>query len=478
MIPHTGSGRWRLAHRLAWRLVLVMLGAMALAVAAVSWRTVATIRSIDDAALQSQARLVAAQLSAGPDGSPVLTLPKRLASVFDQGDGQSLFIVYDQHGRVVQASQGQAVEAIQPYLPPRPLTRIFRVPGGGAYPDGLLGLAIPAGPWQVVVAQAAEQNEALVGSLVREFLMSAFWVVLPIGALTVLIGVLTIRNGLRSMKQASAAAQRVGTDQPGVRLPESGLPDEVLPLVRAVNQGLSRLEQTLDAQRRFVGDAAHALRTPLSVLTARIDGLPEGADARALRADVDRMARMVGQLLAMARLEELPLDRSGHFDLRSVAVSVISEMVPLGLAKQVDLTLSGGRRMPELAGSRDAVRVALTNLVHNALTYAPPRSEVEVELLASPPTVRVLDRGPGVPESQRTTIFQRFTRGPSAAEGGSGLGLAIVAEVAAAHGGKAYVEPRPGGGSIFVMELGDEDEAVPVPEPPVTRSVEVEPATA
>ena len=86
---------WRLAHRLAWRLTAVMLAAVALAASAVAWRTVATIHSLDDAALQSQAQLVAGQISAGPDGRPAVHLPGALARAFDASDGQSLFIVYD-----------------------------------------------------------------------------------------------------------------------------------------------------------------------------------------------------------------------------------------------------------------------------------------------------------------------------------------------------------------------------------------------
>jgi signal transduction histidine kinase len=440
-----------LARRLAWRLAAVMLVAITLAGASVAWRTVATIRSLDDAALQSQARLVAGQLSAGPDGRPILHLPGQLAEAFSGSDGQSLFIVYDRQDKPAAFSDPRAIDAVRPFLPPRPQTGFFRVPPG-SYTDGLLGVVIAAGEWRVVVAQAQEQNEALVESLVREYLATALWLLLPIGAATVLIGVLTIRTGLRPLREASAAAARVGSDRPGVRLPVAKLPGEVLPLVRATNAALDRLERSLDTQRRFFAAAAHALRTPLAVLTARTDALPEGNEAAALRADADRLSRLVGQLLTMARLDDLPLDLTGRVDLRQAALDAISDLAPLAIGRRVGLTLDAAPSPAIIAGNHAAIVLALTNLLDNALTYAPPGSAVDVEIDA-PATVRVLDRGPGVPEAERMAVFERFRRAPGAHSGGSGLGLAIVAEIAASHGGRAWVEARPGGGATFVLDL-------------------------
>ena len=441
---------WHLTRRLGWRLAAVMLAAVMLAAAAVAWRTVATIRSLDDAALQSQARLVAGQLSAGPDGRPVLHLPGQLAAAFSASDGQSLFVVYDARDAPAATSDARAAAMMHPFLPPRPQAGFFRVPATDSYPDGLLGVVIRAGDWRVAVAQAQEQNEALVESLLNEFLLSALWLLLPIGAATVLIGVLTIRTALRPLREASEAAARVGADRPGVRLPVGALPGELLPLVCAMNAALDRLEQSLSAQRRFFGEAAHALRTPLAVLTARIDALPDGADAAALRADADRTTRLVGQLLAMARLEDLPLDLSDGIDLHRAAVEAISALAPLAISRRVELTLTEPPALPPLRGNHAAVVLALTNLLDNALCYAPAGSTVDVELVA-PASIRVLDRGPGVPENERDSVFARFHRAPGAHPGGSGLGLAIVAEIAAAHGGRAWVEARAGGGAAFTL---------------------------
>jgi signal transduction histidine kinase len=423
-----------------------------LAAAAVAWRTVATLRSLDDAALESQARLVARQLTTGPGGHPVLHLPEPLATAFSTSDGQSLYIVYDSDDAAAAASDPRAVDLVRPFLPVRPRTGYFRVPSSVMYPQGLLGTVRAVGTWRVVVAQGQEQNEVLVESLLRDFLLSALWLLLPIGSATVLIGVLTIRHGLRPLREASVAAGRVGPSSTDVRLPTAGLPAELTPLVGAMNLALARLERALTAQRRFVGSAAHALRTPLAVLAARIDALPAGAETDALRADVDRTTRLVGQMLTMARLEELPLDLSKPVNLHQVAVEAISNLAPLAIRRHVDLVLTEPPILPPVTGNHAAIVLALTNLLDNALAYAPPRSVVEVEVAASA-TLRVLDRGPGIPEPERRAIFERFQRGSGARPGGSGLGPTIVAEIATAHGGRAWVEPRDGGGAAFVLQF-------------------------
>jgi signal transduction histidine kinase len=438
---------WRLARRLAWRLAAVMAIAMVLAAGTVVWRTLATIRSLDDAALQSQARLVASHLSIGPDGKPRLDLSTQLEAAFRGTDAQSLFVVYDPAGQAVFASDQQAVAAIAPY---RPRERgFFRVPPGDIYPEGLLGVLVRDGRWRVVVAQAHEQQEGLVESLLREFLFSALWLLVPMGLVTVGIAVLTTAHGLRPLREASAAAARVGPGHPHVRLPTAGLPGELKPLVGAVNAALDRMERSLQAHRRFVGDAAHALRTPLAILIARIDELPEGPKSAALRADCDRMRRLVEQMLTMARLDGAPLDVSAAVDLRAAAAEAISGRAPLAISRGIELALNAPEALPPIEGNQAAIVLAVENLLDNAIAHAPANSAVEVQI-DPPATLSVLDRGPGVAEATQARIFERFQTGRSR---GVGLGLAIVAEVAAAHGARVQFQPRAGGGSAFVLRF-------------------------
>jgi signal transduction histidine kinase len=448
--------------RLAWRLGAVMLAAVVLAAAAVAWRAIATVREMDDAALQAEAGTVAAHVAAAADGRVQVTLPPALADSFQSGDGQAFYLVFDRQGRLVAGSTPQAAATVQPFLPAH--GGLFRVPGAGPEGQAMIGWLHDAGPWRVAVLQAREQAEALVGTLLQQFLAVSIWLLVPIMLASMLIAVLTLRSGLRPLALASAAAARVGPAHPGVRLPTAGLTRELKPLVNAVNEALARLEQGLDVQRRFSADAAHALRTPLAVLTARLDAL-EGPGGEELRRDVDRMARLVEQMLHMARLEGLPLEVSQPVDLHAVAVEAISGLAPLAVRLGIELALAEAATPVSVRGNYAALVLALSNLVENALAHAPPGTAVEVEI--SPPgRIAVLDRGPGIAEADQEAIFSRFRRGGRAvapaggkaaaggrAPAGAGLGLAIVAEIAAQHRGSVRAAAREGGGAAFILEL-------------------------
>jgi signal transduction histidine kinase len=446
---------WSLSARLGWRLAAVMFGAILLASALVALWTIVTLHDLDDEALQQQVRIVAGSLrpvqgqNEGRD-APV-TVPDDVIAPFRASDGDNLFLVFSPDRTLLATSDAAKAAQAAPFLP-RPFEDgFFRIPLIPGHRHGVMGFGFATGGRWVIVLQGREQTAVLVDSLMTRFLIGAIWLLLPIGGATVLVSRATLRRGLRPLLEASAAAASVGPNRPGLRLPMAGLPREVSPLVEAVNAALARLEQTIETQRSFMGQAAHGLRTPLAVLTARLDGLEDAVAAEALRRDADRMARLVGQLLRMARLESLPLDVTQPVDLRLAAAEGVADLAPLGLGHGVELALLGEEPVPVI-GNHAALVLAVTNLVENAIGYAPPGSVVEVEV-ARPGTIRVLDRGPGVAPEDRARILERFVRGPNASEGGAGLGLAIVTEIAAAHRGTVRVDERPGGGAAFALVL-------------------------
>lgn len=481
---------WSLARRLAWRLAGVLVGAIGLAAIAVGWRAIVIARALDDTALQAQVRAVAAHLAAAPDGTPLLNLPPALAAAFQvgaaaregsqersqdrtreatrdasgegagaeagaataAGAGGNLYLVAGPQDQVLLASDPAAAALVAPYLPPG--DGLFRVPSAPAQPRGMVGFVARAGRFRVAVAQSREQSEVLVRSLLGEFLSTSLLLLGAIGGAAVLIGVWTVSDGLRPLRRASAAAARVDPAQPGLRLPDADLPGEVAPLVAAVNQALARMEAALAAQRRFVGDAAHTLRTPLAVLTARLDTLsaaapPDRHAVDALRRDADRMARLIEQMLLMARLDGQPLDVTRPVVLRAVAVEAISALAPLALRRGLELALRETGTPGPVSGNHAMLVIALTNLLDNALAHAPPCSLVEVEL-AAPSRLTVLDRGPGVPPAERAAVFERFHSGlPGAVPAaGAALGEAPGASAAAPRTRPAGPEPagaRPAG---------------------------------
>jgi signal transduction histidine kinase len=445
MLLPTPPREWSLASRLAWRMSLLMFGAIALAAAAVAWGSISTLQDLDDAGLQQQVHIVAANLP--PQDTP-FALPPAITKPFQDSDGDNVFIVYGpDRARLATSDAAQAAEA-EIFLPRSFRQGFFRIPVLAGHKHGMVGFALPVGRRWVIVLQGREQSSVITASLMSSFMAGAVWLLMPIGFAAMMVSVLTLRRGLRPILRVSATAATVGA-QPGVRLPLAGLPREVTPLVEAVNEALTRLEQIIATQRRFMAEAAHGLRTPLAVLTARLDSL-QAPQAEALRRDADRMARLVSQLLSMARLESLPLTVTCQVDLREAAVEAITTLAPIAVQRGIELALLGPESPMPIQGNHDALVLALTNLIENALNHAPRGTAVEV-IGSVPATISVRDAGPGIPPAEIPRLLQPFQRGAATVQGGAGLGLAIVSRIAAAHAGTINAKTGPEGGCVFTL---------------------------
>lgn len=310
----------------------------------------------------------------------------------------------------------------------------------------VFGAATPLRVIQVAQPLAVRQRMAAVAAL-RSIVPVAVALPLVAAALWWLIGV-----SLAPLARVAGAAQArdVGALQ---ALPTAGLPGEVAPLVEAFNGLLARLSTAFDAQRSFVADAAHELRSPLTALKLQL-GLLRGAapgeeqDAAIarLRGGIDRAAHLVEQLLALARAEpgagaaDLPLD------LAELAQQAVADVQPLAERAGVTLALTAPDPLP-LTGDPQSLRGALRNLVDNAVKYGARRVEVSaLRGREGAPLLRVDDDGPGIPPAQRERVFDRFQRGEDAAVEGSGLGLAIVRAAARRHGAAVQLGDAPLGG--------------------------------
>ncbi|OJB14748.1 histidine kinase [Burkholderia ubonensis] len=263
---------------------------------------------------------------------------------------------------------------------------------------------------------------------------------------------------------------------------ETDVPLEIRPLTSAMNALLGRLKTALDAQRKFIADAAHQLRTPLTAVKLHAEQAAIARDpqqtftaVRELRAAADRAVRLSNQLLSLARAE--PGEQAARFvdvDLAAMAFETGAEWVPRALAAHVDL---GFQRSDEprdddqtllVRGNPVLLREVIANLLDNALKYVPlarphgARITVNVGramLDAGVPAAEIVveDNGPGVPASQQADLFKRFFRGDaqsgSGVETGAGLGLAIVHDIIAMHGGSVSYADAPEGGSRFVVKV-------------------------
>ncbi|MDB6042884.1 MAG: two-component sensor histidine kinase [Gammaproteobacteria bacterium] len=239
-------------------------------------------------------------------------------------------------------------------------------------------------------------------------------------------------------------------------LPDERLPDEVRPLVGALNDLLGRLGAALDRERAFMADAAHELRTPLTALhlqmgmLARAENEAERNEAmEKLSAGVQRAIRLVEQMLSFARQEPRAEPGRVRVALDDIAREIVAELVPLADAKNIDLGISHSQAAFVL-GDPDALRTLTRNLVDNAVRYTPSGGRVDVSVENSsgaadhehsqPQTtstravLKVVDNGPGIPPDERSRVLDRFYRRPGTSPSGSGLGMAIVKAIADTHG--------------------------------------------
>jgi two-component system OmpR family sensor kinase/two-component system sensor histidine kinase QseC len=226
-------------------------------------------------------------------------------------------------------------------------------------------------------------------------------------------------------------------------LPTSALPDEVAPLASALNALLERLRGSLDSQRAFVADAAHELRSPLTALKLQLrllrqagDDATRSAAIESVAAGIDRAARLIEQLLTLARSEPGAAPASPEpVELGELAREVLAAMHAFARDRGSELVLEAERPVV-VAGERGALAAAVRNLVDNAIRYSPPGSRIEVRVATEDGAacLRIDDAGPGIPAAERERVFDRFYRRAGAEEEGSGLGLAIVRSVAERHG--------------------------------------------
>jgi signal transduction histidine kinase len=279
--------------------------------------------------------------------------------------------------------------------------------------------------------------------------------IFPVFFPMIVIGLLvtwnTVRTALRPLQRASDEAAAISMDRPDSRLPTDRLPAEILPLVTAINKAIGRLQAALAQQRRFSANAAHQLRTPLAILRTRIDELPPTMAQAELRRDVDRMTRLVSQLLTAARLEAGQMGNFEEVDLTEFVRRILADITPLAHAADRDLELDSPGKVSAMV-SASALEEAVRNLVDNALRHTPPGSTVSVSVRPGA-TIEVRDHGPGVPIDLREQVFEPFWSAARKSEGGAGLGLAIVREAVQLQDGFVEIADANGGGAIFRLIL-------------------------
>ncbi|PLC04292.1 two-component sensor histidine kinase [Variovorax sp. RO1] len=242
---------------------------------------------------------------------------------------------------------------------------------------------------------------------------------------------------------------------------EENLPEEVRPLVQELNLLFGRVRHAFDAQKHFVADAAHELRSPLAALKLQVQGLQRAPDDAArtlavsrLSAGIDRATRLVEQMLALARHEASMAAgaKPETVDLAEVARLAISDAVAAAQARRIDIGVAQADAGATVSGQPEALRMLLRNLIDNAVKYTPEEGRVDVGIVkrADAVELRVDDSGPGLPEAERARVLDRFYRSGEPQAPGSGLGLAIVKSIADLHGATVALEKSENLGGLCV----------------------------
>ncbi|MCP3407663.1 cell wall metabolism sensor histidine kinase WalK [Bradyrhizobium sp. CCGB01] len=457
MAAAASYGRSPTFKSLIWRIVFLHI--VAVAVVAIFlplvlfWLLNSEVDQLHRDAMRAQAEVLAERIVAQPDGLLTFNLPDSLRGLYSEAYGRYLYDIRDAEGRLLFSSRRKTGAAA---AAPPPLSETISGAGVTRIIDGKI--------IRIRVAEDLAHRDVIIDDIISNFFRRVGWITIPILLVLLATDIIIFRRAIAPLWKASEEASNIGPARTDIRLPTEQIPREIMPLVTAVNQALDRLEDGFRVQRQFTADAAHQLRTPLTILRTRIETLHDGAARQALHDDIESMSRIVAQLLEIAELDTLVLDPGETADLRAVCAEVVGAIAPFAIAQHKDIALRGTDAPVLIHGNSEMLQRAIFNLAENAIKFTAKDTSVDVEVRENG-EVRVRDRGPGIKEGERELIFQRFWRADRQRSDGAGLGLSIVRAVADDHAATIAVENLPGGGAEFTLRFTLAEKTVFLPSP-------------
>ncbi|WP_051391231.1 sensor histidine kinase [Paraburkholderia mimosarum] len=455
-INRTSTGRphqhWRrtLFFTMSIRLAVVGVVFMLIQLLAVIWMYVRNPNELDQLLISAEANRIAQEISTvRPDAG--IAFSDALRQPLAPRTRRS-FLIHEKGGSIVGRYDDGDLRIEQEAPVSFLVIRTQRETWGDRFLlTGTRRVSVGDRPFWITVAISGEGFAPFIPVIYDEI---RFHVVIPLillSALLLLFNFSVVKSTLKPLNEAIAAVNNIDPSQITNRI-EAPTPSwEVQALVRAVNRMLDRLQRSVETTREFAGNAAHELRTPLSILMLGIGNLPN-SDAKAkLAKDAHRMKRLVDQMLDMAQASTIEINADAKADLNSIARDVSTELLPLAVARgrSIAYVEAGGAT---IRGHAEAIGRALRNVIENGLEHTPEGSTVEV---TSGPgrCCSVRDYGRGIPEAERARIFDRFYRIDRTRSGGAGLGLAIATAIMEAHGGRIDVADAPGGGTLVSLRF-------------------------
>jgi two-component system, OmpR family, sensor kinase len=386
----------------------------------------------------------------------------------------------------VPASPQARERAGDPDFDQRVVVRFLRTASGAPAPrplrapefsdllsDGLQTVVVGKEQWRVFVRTNEQGVRVAVAqqTTVRDFAARASAVrtltpILFLAPLLVLLVTLLVRQMFRPLRILSYELGRRAENDLG-QLNRAGLPSEVWPFVTEINELLARVRRSMASQRRFIADAAHELRSPLTAMSLQAERLgaaemPDEARSRlgSLVAGLRRTRELLEQLLTLARTQEMNIPEAEDISLQRAIREVLEDLVPLAEAKDIDLGVVDDADAG-VRGRMVALKLLVKNLIDNAIRYTPQGGRVDITVRRLPGAVvlQVDDTGPGIAPEEREKVFEPFYRVLGSGEIGSGLGLAIARTVAGSMGARIELASTGEGGSgLRVMVIFKRDQ--------------------
>ncbi len=437
---------------LDWMLApLLLLWPMSIGVTYLIAKSIANTpfdRALDDSVtvLAQQVRVV--------EGRPSLVLPISAKEILRADDTDSVYFqIVDSAGKLIAGDKGvmglpdedQPSAGVVQFRNESPEGRDIRI----AYLWVDLKLPKKPGLVLVQVAETLDKRNQLANEIIKGVIFPQF-VILPIAVILVWFG---LSRGISPLNVLQEIIRNRRPEDLSA-LETRNTPEELVPLISALNDQLARLEQNLQTQKRFIADAAHQLKTPLAGLRMQVELLSREKDPveidrslTQLAQGTDRATRLVNQMLSLARTEAPPVLTIEKVDLVELARHLMRDFVPDSMQKQIDLGFEAPDYPVYVRGQSLMLSEMLKNLVDNALRYTPAGGTVTVRIEDSAQREAILieveDTGPGIPESDRPLVFDRFYRVLGTSVDGSGLGLAIVKEIVQQHNAGIHITNNP-----------------------------------